>query len=202
VENIQVSSSSKKQTSLQIIVLLLIGFIAGFATHVFVVSYEDVPSLLKDNPVNIVNIDSDSQDSEQVNNSADDTHNVVVIKDDINALTNLTTPNNMSEGGYIVSVSDQKAGRIVYASQVVFEKESWLVIREQVDGKIGNILGARRYPSGTHIGVVNLLRNTEPGRIYYAVIFIDDGDGEFDFKKDTKLVDDKGNVVTTIFKVY
>jgi len=194
-------NNNAKQKQLQVVVLLLIGFIIGFAVHAFVVSREDVPVALKDNQANILNVDSDLQDSEQANNTDDMQGGEGVVTSNTNIPVS-STSNNMSEGGYTVSVVDQKAGEIVYASQLVFEKEGWLAIREQIDGQIGNILGVQRYPAGTHTGVVKLLRSTESRRTYYAVVFVDDGDREFDFKKDAKLTDDKGNVVTAIFKTY
>lgn len=196
INSVNNGGNNTKQKQLQVIVLLLIGFIIGFAAHAFVVSREDAPVEPEDNQASTFNVVSDLQDIDNTQDGNGEDEGVMVMP------VNSTTLNNMPESGYTVSVADQKAGGIVYASQLVFEKESWLAIREQVDGQIGNILGAQRYPAGTHTGVVKLLRDTNPGRTYYAVIFIDDGDGKFDFKKDAKLTDTQGSVVTTIFKIY
>lgn len=81
--------------------------------------------------------------------------------------------------GESVSVSDQPAGETVLVDAISITSPSWVVVREE-----GWILGARRVDeSGSEISVP-LLRATEAGGSYEVVIYIDDGDRQFDHLKD------------------
>jgi len=110
--------------------------------------------------------------------------------------------NNASASGYSVSVKDQEAGNIVRVSQVVLEKDSWVAIREDLQGGLGNILGASWYPAGTHTASIELLRATEVNSFYYAVMYSDDGDKAFDFNKDTLVIGDDNKVLVAKFRAY
>ena len=203
--------NNSKRGQLKTIVLLLIGFIIGFATHAFTVSEESVmPNDKNDtNEEELVDTDSkleEEDDKQKVlppDESTDDTATDDKEEDDNTAETSFdATPNNSSNGEYLFSVVDQSAGGVVYVSSLTFPKESWIAVREDNDGVMGNILGAYRYPIGEHTGAVELLRNTEPRQTYYAVIYIDDGDKKFDHKKDIPLVDSEGNTTAAIFRTY
>ncbi len=103
-----------------------------------------------------------------------------------------------------VSVNDQLAGLKVNIDFLNINKESWIAIREtNKDGSLANILGAVRYPAGTHNNVeIELSRNTVEDEQYYVVIYLDDGNKkEFDFReKDILLTDENGEVVKFGFK--
>lgn len=76
----------------------------------------------------------------------------------------------------VILVDDQPAGNKVVITFLNLEKESWVAINEDKGGKPGNILGAQKFPAGkTEKGEVELLRNTVPGKIYYAIVRSDDG---------------------------
>ena len=199
--------NNSKRGQLKAIVLLLIGFIIGFATHAFTVSKEGV--ILNDEK----SANEELIDAPIGSDDADDTEDILtddtsVVEDDPKGSdepekTPLdATPNNSSNDGYSFSVVDQSAGGVVYVSQLVFTAESWVAIREDSNGDLGNILGARRYPAGTHTGAVELLRDTEPGQTYYAVVYVDDGDKDFDHKKDVLLTDKEGVATAAIFRTY
>ncbi len=203
--------NNSKRGQLKTIVLLLIGFIIGFATHAFTVSEESVMPNDKNDTKGEELVDTDPEidendDKEKISPTdelIDDTATDNKENDDETEKTSFdATPNNSSNGEYLFSVVDQSAGGVVYVSSLIFPKESWIAVREDNDGVMGNILGAYRYPIGEHTGAVELLRDTQPGQTYYVVIYIDDGDKDFDHKKDTLLIDNEGNATAAIFRTY
>lgn len=87
--------------------------------------------------------------------------------------------------GEEVHVSDQPAGDSVRVVEARLSRSSWLAVRDDL-----RIYGARRVdPVGdgqTFNDVdVPLLRSTEAGKTYTVVVYVDDGDRQFDFKKDS-----------------
>lgn len=108
----------------------------------------------------------------------------------------------MRIGENAVAVLEQKPGMTVFVSLVAFGESGWLAIHDSNDGAPGRILGARRLQSGEHSQVtVELLRGTEDGHNYIAVLHSDDGDGVFDYAKDTPLIGFDGNPITMEFEV-
>ena len=96
-----------------------------------------------------------------------------------------------------VEVSAQKAGDTVHLTKVVLTNSGWVAIHERAtDGTLGAILGAARFDTGIWQGEVVLLRTTVSGRQYNAVVYHDDGDKEFDFKKDIVVMRDGAPVMT------
>ena len=58
--------------------------------------------------------------------------------------------------------------------------------------------GARRLDAGVHENVyVKLLRNTDGDKLYYIILYSDDGDGEFDIKKDSPFLTAKDAAYVT-----
>lgn len=104
-------------------------------------------------------------------------------------------------GKNIVVVEDQDAGTRVFVKQVILQTVGWVVIHERVNGQVGNALGAGRFEAGTNEGEIELLRATEAGRMYFALLYKDDGDKLFDLKKDTRLTDTSGQSVQATFWV-
>ncbi len=202
--------NNSKRGQLKAIVLLLIGFIIGFATHAFTVSEESViPDDQNNTSEETVDTGSKSDENDDKVSPTDGSTDDTVTNDkeeeneDNTAKTSFdATPNNSSYDGYSFSVVDQSAGGVVYVSSLTFPKESWIAVREDNDGVMGNILGARRYPTGEHTGAIELLRDTQAGQTYYVVIYIDDGDKDFDHKKETLLINSEGNATAAIFRTY
>lgn len=96
-----------------------------------------------------------------------------------------------------VEVRAQKAGDTVHLDKVVVTNSGWVAIHEATaGGELGGILGAARYDTGIWQGEVVLLRNTSAGKYYSAVVYHDDGDKEFDFKKDMIVMRDGAPVMT------
>ncbi len=127
-----------------------------------------------------------------VNNKAAENTNIV---------TNQTPTGDLAVGDSIL-VKDQLAGVEVMVEQVVLANIGWVVTRED-DGKgaPGKILGAQLFDAGAwENGKVELLRGTEAGGTYYALIYSDNGDRAFDPKLDTPLTDATGQLVMATFK--
>ena len=90
-----------------------------------------------------------------------------------------------------VSVDDQKAGSLVFVKHTEASKPTWVAVREMVDGTVGNILGAEMVTGATDDVPVTLLRPTVAGQKYSVFLYQDDGNGEFDFKKDLLVMQNK-----------
>lgn len=98
-----------------------------------------------------------------------------------------------------IEVDDQKVGSTVSVKSVKFENPGWVAIHDDADGKPGNILGAAWFPKGENSGIVELLRDTEQGKTYFAVLHNDDGDREFNHKIDLPLTDASGTIIMVKF---
>lgn len=99
-----------------------------------------------------------------------------------------------------IAVDTQKAGDRVEVTMVTFSQTGWVAIHEDRDGKLGNVLGAARFEPGIHLGSVELLRPTESGKTYYAVLYADNGDRMFDLKTDAPM-QTGGTPIQVTFKV-
>lgn len=99
-----------------------------------------------------------------------------------------------------ISVEDQKPGSLVTVQSFTFGTDGWVVIHDDVGGKPGHILGAHRFNAGTYTGRdVELLQQTEEGRVYYAMLHADDGDKQFDYRVDLPVKDETGNIIMMRF---
>lgn len=82
-------------------------------------------------------------------------------------------------------VEDQTAGASVEVAQVVTGEPVWVAVREEKDGKLGNILGVQKVSAGTSTAVVvELLRPTITGARYTVVLHKDVGDSAFNYRED------------------
>lgn len=91
--------------------------------------------------------------------------------------------------GELVTVADQPAGDSVTLSAMGLTRASWVAVRDDM-----SILGASWFPSSATSGSVKLQRATESGKSYRVVIYVDDGDKKFDFKKDQLITADNAPV--------
>ena len=103
-------------------------------------------------------------------------------------------------GTNAIEVNDQRAGDKVEITMATLSKAGWVVVHEDDNGAAGKVLGARRYEPGIYLAEVELLRSTESGKIYYAMLHIDDGDKEFNLGKDAPMKGEDGVVVMDSFK--
>jgi hypothetical protein len=100
--------------------------------------------------------------------------------------------------GEEVTVEDQPAGDSVRVAEAKLSRVSWVAVRDDM-----RIYGAAKVTppvgGGTMQDItVPLLRNTEAGKMYKVVVYADDGDNAFDFKKDA-LVDGLEDVFNTLY---
>ena len=85
----------------------------------------------------------------------------------------------------VVVVEAQKAGESVTVKSVAVDEATWVAVREDKDGSLGNILGARRIEAGTQADVVvELLRPTLSGSTYHVVVYRDIEAPSFNYKED------------------
>lgn len=99
-----------------------------------------------------------------------------------------------------IAVANQAAGESVTIALTLSENV-WVAIHDSVNGKPGNILGARRYFKGGPVDPVVLLRATQAGASYIAMMHHDDGDTTFSFKGgDSPLLGKDGNPIMAVFK--
>ncbi len=68
-------------------------------------------------------------------------------------------------------IRDQEAGDVVLVSELKLADSRWVVIHEDADGEPGNILGARLFSADETTGEVELLRGTEEGELYHAILY-------------------------------
>ena len=121
---------------------------------------------------------------------------------DANADTSSATENassavaSVAASGEAVKVVDQVAGGVVMAELVALKSRGWVAVQDEREW----ILGAARLEEGTHTNVtIELLRGTEKGGAYKAIIFVDDGDGVFDLHKDTVIKNSDGSALSVAF---
>ena len=99
-----------------------------------------------------------------------------------------------------VAVSDQAPGNTVSVASVTLDQSGWVVIHEERDGAPGAILGAQRFDAGENqSGTVELLRPTQEGKVYFAMLHADEGERSFDYTKDLPLKDPQGNLILMRF---
>ena len=91
----------------------------------------------------------------------------------------------MASSSAAVLAGNQSAGSVVTVAQVVSAEPVWVAVREERNGGIGNILGARKVAAGTNGNVVvELLRPTKAGTRYLVVLHQDVGDPAFNYRED------------------
>jgi len=108
----------------------------------------------------------------------------------------------MTVTGADVAVANQSAGMQVSVAGVSLPQNSWVVVNEDRNGGLGNVLGAQWLPAGTHsVVMVDLLRGTEAGMVYYVTLRADGGDDHvFDKEVDNLLTDEAGELIVRTFR--
>jgi len=104
----------------------------------------------------------------------------------------------MEETSAPLSVSGQSAGNSVSIDSLKLTAEkTWVAIHEDSEGAPGNILGAKRFRPEDASGTILLLRNTEAGKTYHAMLHTDDGDDIFDQNKDMPTLENNTPVMVS-----
>lgn len=91
----------------------------------------------------------------------------------------------VGEGSIIIE--DQAAGNTVTISSLELPTaHGWVVVREFIDGSVGNILGAARFSVEENLvpETIELIRGTTAGGSYQVVFFTNGGDTKFDLGED------------------
>lgn len=130
------------------------------------------------------------------------TDNTEVSLGDTNVATSSLNKNialqNISD---LLEVDNQSAGLEVVVKKIKVSESVWVAIHEDNgQGEPGNILGAQLFDPIMTSGTVELLRNTEVGKTYYAVIRGDNGDRAFIPKMDMPILDSNGRPLMVTFK--
>ncbi len=132
----------------------------------------------------------------QKTDNVSETENEAVTKDANGGV--FTWPSNV---GDVLTVPNQAPGLEVKIDKINTPKSVWVAIHEDSgEGQPGNILGAQLFDVGMASGTVELLRGTEKGQTYYAMIHDDNGDRAFIPKMDTPIVNASGGPIMVIFK--
>src|SRR3989344_1020863 len=99
-----------------------------------------------------------------------------------------------------IDADDQTAGSLVNILTIQLERAGWVAVHEDNNGKLGNVLGAAWFPSGTSRGGVELLRDTMAGNTYHVVLYNDNDNKIFELGTDALIVDDQQNPVLDTFR--
>ncbi len=117
------------------------------------------------------------------------------------ALQSVVEPSTVATGENIIVVGNQPADSRVLLSMVSLGASGWVAIHEKNGEEgIGSVLGARRFTAGRHFAErIELLRGTESGQEYFAVLHRDNGDTVFDYVIETPLPDGEGSFIIASF---
>lgn len=162
---------------------LIIGLVVGWGGTFFAIDKSSSPSKLEQSKAS-EEVAEDLDNGGNVSQSGYNKKAEAIIVSGINA----------------VEVNDQPAGDKVEITMATLSKAGWVVIHEDDNGASGKVLGARRYEPGIYLAEVELLRPTESGKIYYAMLHLDDGDKEFNLSSDGPIKGEDGRVVMDSFK--
>lgn len=101
-----------------------------------------------------------------------------------------------------IVVPNQESGGLVTIQFVSFKQPGWVVIHELLSGgNLGSALGAQRFDEGEYSGGVSLLRVTESGSTYAAVLYLDNGDRRFDIGIDLPELGGSHEMIQTTFTI-
>ena len=169
----------------KVLVSALVGFIIGAAAiWVWTVSTA-TPQTAMENETDVVASVENATDTETETEVEMPTKTATETVPESPAISPARSMSNSD----LISVSPQKAGMSVTA-RVTFEAPGWVAVHEESSGGIGNVLGAKWLPAGEQDVTVDLLRATVAGMTYHVVLYNDDGDRQFDYKKgDANLLD-------------
>ena len=95
---------------------------------------------------------------------------------------------NMSEATGDLEVENQLPGDVVYISSVSLSQQGFVVISVAKGSGEGKVIGSKLFGEGRNPGQIVVSERTKEGQTYAASLYVDDGDGIFDAKKDRFLV--------------
>ncbi len=93
-----------------------------------------------------------------------------------------------SKGGEI-KIQDQIPGTEAIVAESNLTSPEWIAIQESVNGKPGNVLGAKLFDKGMKSGIISLLKPMVAGQTYFAVLHQYSGvKSSFNVKSDTPVL--------------
>lgn len=106
-------------------------------------------------------------------------------------------------GDNAIYVADQKPGSLININYVSLEKSGYVIIHEDLKGKLGSIAGSTKILSKGELANIPavLLRPVSQGEVFYAVLYEDSGDGIFSPNLDAPLRDEEGNIMSMKFYI-
>ena len=99
-----------------------------------------------------------------------------------------------------ITMTDQYPGNVVYLNSVQLDKPGYVAIHKDNNGQPGDIIGYTHFDAGINPGKVTLKEPMIDGKVYYAMLHSDNGDGTFDPTSDAPLMDASGNVIMNTFR--
>ncbi len=110
-------------------------------------------------------------------------------------------PETIARNSDFIKISEQNAGDLVVVDYAKYPEDFWLVVHDEINGRIMHALGARMKKAGEYKNInVPLLAPVKSGAKYWLVIYKDNGDGKFDFKNDFPAKSNSA-IIMTNFKV-
>lgn len=119
----------------------------------------------------------------------------------VGQLGNNNAPVSAGTEPVALTVEDQFPGTVVFVSNVTLPKGGWVVIHRESGGAPGEIVGAGYFGADVLTGEVNLSKTSQEGEKYYAVLYRDNGDLNFDPKTDLLYRDGNNQPVLASFTV-
>lgn len=103
----------------------------------------------------------------------------------------------------LIFVADQRPSSTTIINLVELNKNGYVVIHEDNQGRFGQIIGGTKLlPKGKSINITaNLTRQTVDGEVLYAVMHEDSGDGIFSPNLDGPVLDEEGNAMFMRFYI-
>jgi hypothetical protein len=104
----------------------------------------------------------------------------------------------------VLRVESQPPGQMVLVTSAYFDAPGWVVFHDAPEPNASSVLGAAFFPGRPHeeqSGGTTLFRPTQSGGVYYATVFLDDGNGSFDLVHDTPRRGPDGKPLTVWFAV-
>ncbi|PJE64904.1 MAG: hypothetical protein COU90_00080 [Candidatus Ryanbacteria bacterium CG10_big_fil_rev_8_21_14_0_10_43_42] len=195
----------KIKENADVIVVAIVAFLIGFGSaSLFGGNTDGVSNLqngdgqeitdISDVPFEIPgNMDNEDTSSDTVNNTAND----VTGMESMDAMETAVS----TAGENVISVDNQRAGNSVRITRVGLAVSGWVAVREVSQGVFGNVLGAAWFPAGMHTDVdVELLRGTEGGEEYAAVLYVDTADDhQFFIEQEQLVTNEAGSMVMSSF---
>jgi hypothetical protein len=108
----------------------------------------------------------------------------------------------LANGNAGVLVQDQSADTDIRIDKVVLPQEGFVAIHADAGGVPGAVVATSGVlSSGEQTVTITSDKALNSGGVYYAVVYVDDGDGVFQTPQDTALTDEQGSVVSMSFLV-